>query len=449
MKFCEKCGKPIEQEDRFCLYCGAPVRQVTAQADNIVTDKPAHEPVKKSSEKKSKKKAIIISVVAVILAALIAVSGIIFLPELLGLNKTTEESDNAFGYRFKFSGEEFAEKMKKIDETCDFDEGFNSLDLTNSDDEYDDEIKEKITKYTYSNAERVGKGENPGAVPILSVYEESESEKVCKINILISSSYEQERIDESEKYLKALAVELEMLTHPNYSQKDAENAVTEIMNKSKIKDNSYAVNNVFESNIMSRYLLSYNSNLMHSYDVIPMSEKYYKEKYEKENAESYNSSVSSTAASVDKTEEPSESQTPETTISEEQTTARTETTESKSGDDRQQSVGSERVSFGDYSLLLPDDWTYEKEGDYIHFYSKYVHDRNVEYESGFIFSIEKTKGNEDDYPGLAIKLGEKDGYNYYVVYPTGMGIIQDDTARQKFSEAMEKDDGVIDSFEFE
>lgn len=104
-----------------------------------------------------------------------------------------------------------------------------------------------------------------------------------------------------------------------------------------------------------------------------------------------------------------------------------------------------RTYFSDYSIVLPDDWTYEKQNDTIRFCSKYKYEQGFD---GLIFCIEKTKQTESDYMGAVKLLGDKDGYNFFVVYPMGMGLTPDDTVNQKHAAALGEQDDVINSFRF-
>lgn len=107
-----------------------------------------------------------------------------------------------------------------------------------------------------------------------------------------------------------------------------------------------------------------------------------------------------------------------------------------------------KTYFTDYSVVLPDDWTYEDHGDSVDFHSKYSYENDIQENLyGRIFTIEKTKLTESDYMEAVKLLGTKDGYNYFVVYPTGMGVSNDETANQTHSAALAEKEDVINSFE--
>ena len=108
------------------------------------------------------------------------------------------------------------------------------------------------------------------------------------------------------------------------------------------------------------------------------------------------------------------------------------------------SVDDGRTYFDDFSIILPDDWVFEEQGDTIRFCSKYKYEHGYD---GLIFCIEKTTLSEDDYMGAVKMLGVKNGYNYFVVYPMGMGLSPDETANQKHAAALQEQDDVINSFE--
>lgn len=108
---------------------------------------------------------------------------------------------------------------------------------------------------------------------------------------------------------------------------------------------------------------------------------------------------------------------------------------------------SNRISFGDFSLVLPDGWGYDKSTNLL--YEKYNHDLGY---SGFLISISSTNVNPEDhfYSCPYHVLGEKDGKYYVAVEPNGIEYnYQDETARQKYETARDQIPHVISSFEFE
>lgn len=108
-----------------------------------------------------------------------------------------------------------------------------------------------------------------------------------------------------------------------------------------------------------------------------------------------------------------------------------------------------RVSFGEYSLVLPKDWAYVTEDDRVSFYEKYNLTHENTGSKGFLCSIIVTTENAESVAVNASMLGTKDGKNYISVPPTGFGIIEDETANQKFVIALHETDNVLDSFKFE
>lgn len=104
-----------------------------------------------------------------------------------------------------------------------------------------------------------------------------------------------------------------------------------------------------------------------------------------------------------------------------------------------------RVSFGDYSIVVPDEYVYKEIGDTVTFYEKYNHEHSDTGSTGLLFSIVKTTG-VDDFVSAEL-LGSNDEYNFYLEYPTGLGIIEDEVANQKYIDAMNMMDSVLDTFE--
>lgn len=114
------------------------------------------------------------------------------------------------------------------------------------------------------------------------------------------------------------------------------------------------------------------------------------------------------------------------------------------------SSDSNRVSFGDFSLELPNDWAYEKNGDTVDFYEKYCYDNEItDVSKGYLFSIEKTTKDVNGYMIGAENIGTNDGYNFLCFHPTGLGISQDKTANEKRSSALKQVNDVLKTFELE
>lgn len=106
-----------------------------------------------------------------------------------------------------------------------------------------------------------------------------------------------------------------------------------------------------------------------------------------------------------------------------------------------------RVSFGEYSFVLPDNWGYDESSEML--YENYNHSLGY---SGMLLRIIKTQTHPDnDFYSCAYHLlGEKDGYYYVATEPNGMEFdYQDETATAKYNTAKEQIGQVLSSFEFE
>lgn len=106
-----------------------------------------------------------------------------------------------------------------------------------------------------------------------------------------------------------------------------------------------------------------------------------------------------------------------------------------------------RVSFGEYSFVLPDNWGYDESSEML--YENYNHSLGY---SGMLLRIIKTQTHPDnDFYSCAYHLlGEKDGYYYVATEPNGMEFdYQDETATAKYNTAKEQIWQVLSSFEFE
>lgn len=74
-----------------------------------------------------------------------------------------------------------------------------------------------------------------------------------------------------------------------------------------------------------------------------------------------------------------------------------------------------RVSFGDYSLILPENWTYVQKDGYYSFYEKTIYE---ETQSGNLFVIKKYENERDIEVAGVYLIGEHNGYYYYRGGPT-------------------------------
>lgn len=114
--------------------------------------------------------------------------------------------------------------------------------------------------------------------------------------------------------------------------------------------------------------------------------------------------------------------------------------------------GAKRVSFGSYSLALPENWTYEVSDDGVYFYEKYNFTHEETGSTGFLCYIVSTSDSVEQetnqYPNSSL-LGTKYGINYFVRHPMGIGIIEDETAQQKYHDALNEVNDVLETFQFE
>ncbi|MBQ8057934.1 MAG: leucine-rich repeat domain-containing protein [Ruminococcus sp.] len=108
-----------------------------------------------------------------------------------------------------------------------------------------------------------------------------------------------------------------------------------------------------------------------------------------------------------------------------------------------------RTYFGDFSLDLPANLTYEGDEEEICFYSKYCYDNNVSgIGRGYVYSIVKTTASPSDFFESTKLLGEKNGYNYIRLFPTGFGYSSDSKANAERDKALHQEAEVTSSFKF-
>lgn len=111
-----------------------------------------------------------------------------------------------------------------------------------------------------------------------------------------------------------------------------------------------------------------------------------------------------------------------------------------------------RASFGSYSLELPNNWMYNITDDGVYFYEKYNYSHEETGSTGLLCSIKSTSNSVEKETSESINaslLGSKYGMNYFVYHPTGIGIIEDEVAQQKYHDALREVNDVMETFQFE
>lgn len=106
-----------------------------------------------------------------------------------------------------------------------------------------------------------------------------------------------------------------------------------------------------------------------------------------------------------------------------------------------------RTYFGDFSLDLPDNLTYEGDEEEICFYSKYCYDNNVsDISRGCVYSIIKTTYSPSYFVESSKLLGEKNGYNYIRLFPLGFGYSSNSKANTERDKALNGESTLTSSF---
>ena len=111
------------------------------------------------------------------------------------------------------------------------------------------------------------------------------------------------------------------------------------------------------------------------------------------------------------------------------------------------SNGDGRCYFNGFSIEVPEDYTYEVDGDKVTFYESYNHEHSETGSDGFLFAIDWT------YDGTVSidsrRLGSKDGKYFMYIHPTGFGMLEDEYANQRMVDARAETDDVLSSFRVE
>ncbi len=106
-----------------------------------------------------------------------------------------------------------------------------------------------------------------------------------------------------------------------------------------------------------------------------------------------------------------------------------------------------RCYFNGFSIEVPEDYTYEVDGDKVTFYESYNHEHSETGSDGFLFAIDWT------YDGTVSidsrRLGSKDGKYFMYIHPTGFGMLEDEYANQRMVDARAVTDDVLSSFRVE
>jgi hypothetical protein len=131
----------------------------------------------------------------------------------------------------------------------------------------------------------------------------------------------------------------------------------------------------------------------------------------------------------------------------EPTTAKPTEPESSKDDGEGNSNGDGRCYFNGFSIEVPEDYTYEVDGDKVTFYESYNHEHSETGSDGFLFAIDWT------YDGTvsidSSRLGSKDGKYFMYIHPTGFGMLEDEYANQRMVDARAETDDVLSSFRVE
>lgn len=131
----------------------------------------------------------------------------------------------------------------------------------------------------------------------------------------------------------------------------------------------------------------------------------------------------------------------------EPTTAKPTEPETSKDDGEDNSNGDGRCYFNGFSIEVPEDYTYEVDGDKVTFYESYNHEHPETGSDGFLFAINWT------YDGTVSidsrRLGSKDGKYFMYIHPTGFGMLEDEYANQRMVDARAETDDVLSSFRVE
>ena len=104
------------------------------------------------------------------------------------------------------------------------------------------------------------------------------------------------------------------------------------------------------------------------------------------------------------------------------------------------------TDFGDFTVQLPSNWTYEVENGGIYFYESYVHAHDEIGSTGYLCDIVGIDPKDaDTLRPNARQLGQAGSVEYYVQFPMGIGVIEDETAKEKMNTAYDQVETFVQS----
>ena len=105
--------------------------------------------------------------------------------------------------------------------------------------------------------------------------------------------------------------------------------------------------------------------------------------------------------------------------------------------------------FGDFYADVPKNWVYEVENGGIYFYESYNHSHEETGSTGYLCDIKGVSPeNKSEISQNSEYLGSSGTIEYYVEFPMGIGMIEDETASEKMQTAHSQVEGFVDSIIF-
>lgn len=133
------------------------------------------------------------------------------------------------------------------------------------------------------------------------------------------------------------------------------------------------------------------------------------------------------------------------TVSSNMKKSNNDTTESSNDTDLNYTV----EDFGDFYADVPKNWVYEVENGGIYFYESYNHSHEETGSTGYLCDIKGVSPeNKSEISQNSEYLGSSGTIEYYVEFPMGIGMIEDETASEKMQTAHSQVEGFVDSIIF-
>lgn len=418
MKYCNKCGNPLKDGYAFCNKCGAELPFDKKDRNNKQSSELTKSFQMDFDDSKSNKLKItvIVCAVVVVITVVLSVLVVLFLMNFKSSDNKKEnyvptsveqttviettivettappekeillKADNELGYVFNLTFEEFIESYNNAVDKLQV--NTEKLKISDFKEVTFSDKKDMDSKYGVDFFCQGADG--------IHLYLDKNSNKIFAIILTTETSMEN---------LKTKICLIIKSVNPDFKKEDVQNCYIQLVNSEEsFSQNSgeTIVSYLYLNNI--RYELSRVNDYGYCADILPCTEEYYQQQLE---------------------------------------AVRT------NGDFDDSDVSYVVEDFGQFYADIPDGWTYEVENGAIYFYEEYNHSHDETGSAGYLCDIRGIDPQGSDTPSPNSEyIGGTGTIDYYVEFPMGMGVIEDETASQKMQIARSQLEDFVDSIIF-